>query len=163
MPAKGEPINSTHQMRLATIEDLEEIEAVILAAYENHMRQMVFPPVQLLRDHSQAIEAGEVWATGDPIVGAITLIEMDDTLLIENLVVHPTVQGSGLGRTLMAFAERTAELHGLQRVALHHNQVNIAHSGFFGHLGYHTVDRRTQHGSRRALMEKRVAAAAPRA
>jgi N-acetylglutamate synthase-like GNAT family acetyltransferase len=147
-------------MRLATIEDLEEIEAVILAAYENHMRQMVFPPVQLLRDHSQAIEAGEVWATGDPIVAAITLIEMYDTLLIENLVVHPSVQGGGLGRRLMEFAEERAELHRLQRVVLHHNEVNIAHSGFFGHLGYREVDRRTQHGSRRALMEKRVAAAA---
>ncbi len=148
-----------YEVRLARPDDLDRIEAIVAAAYESYMRRMGFPPIQLLRDDSEAIEAGHIWVAGDPIVGAIILIELDDTLLVENLAVDPSAQSTGLGRQLMEHAEETAARLALRRVVLHRNEVNLQHQGFFVHLGYSEADRRSEHGQRRAFMEKLVPAA----
>ncbi len=134
--------------------DLARIEAVVAAAYERHLQRMGFPPAQLLRDDSAAIEAGQIWVLGDPIVAAIVLIETDDTLLVENLAVHPDAQGRGLGRRLMEHAERMAVERGLRRVTLDRNEINLELREFFCHLGYFEMDRRSEYGHRRVVIEK---------
>lgn len=146
------------QLRLAEPRDLDAIEVVVAAAYESHVRRMGFPPSQLLRDDSALIEAGQIWVLGDPIIAAITLIEIDDTLLVENLAVHPDEQGRGVGRRLMEDAERMASDRGLRRLTLDRNEINRELSDFFGHLGYVELDRRSQYGHRHLVMEKLLAA-----
>jgi ribosomal protein S18 acetylase RimI-like enzyme len=143
-----------HRLRLANPSDLDRIEAVVEAAYERHLQRMGFPPAQLLRDDSAAIEAGQIWVLGDPIVAAIVLIEIDDTLLVENLAVHPDAQGAGLGHRLMEHAEAMAFERGLRRVTLDQNEINVELRDFFAHLGYMEIDRRSEYGHRRVVIEK---------
>jgi N-acetylglutamate synthase-like GNAT family acetyltransferase len=142
---------------LAQPEDLERIEFVVTAAYRHHLQRMGFPPAQLLRDDSAAIEAGQIWVLDDPIVAAIVLIEIDDTLLVENLAVHPDEQANGIGRRLMEHAELTAVERGLRRVSLDRNEINLELSDFFAHLGYTEMDRRNEFGHRRVVIEKLLA------
>lgn len=141
-------------LRRAVPSDLLRIEAVVTAAFERHLQRMSFPPAQLLRDDSAAIEAGQIWVLGDPIVAAIVLIETDDTLVVENLAVHPDEQGKGLGRQLMEHAELMAGERGLRRLALDRNEINLELRDFYLHLGYVEMDRRSEYGHRRAVMEK---------
>jgi GNAT superfamily N-acetyltransferase len=152
----GEP-GSTPELRLAAPSDLATIEAVVAAAYERHLSRMGFPPAQLLRDDSSRIEAGQIWVLGDPIIAAITLIEVNDTLLVENLAVHPDEQGRGLGRQLMESAERMASERGLRRLALDRNEINLELRDFFAELGYVEMDRRSEHGHLHGVMEKHLA------
>ena len=168
MSGEPRPRSEHRELRLAQLSDLDRIETVVSAAYENTPPPQVLPAlatgvpaadaVAALRAFSKH-EAGEIWVGGDPIVGAIILIEGNDTLLVENLAVDPSAQGTGLGRQLMEFAEQMARDHGLQRVALHHNDVNLEHRAFFDHLGYAETHRRTERGPLQMFMEKRVLAA----
>lgn len=153
MSATFEP---SEEFRLAAPADLGQIEDVVAAAFERHLQRMGFPPSQLLRDDSEAIEAGQVWVLGNPIVAAIVLIEMDDTLIVENLAVHPNMQGQGLGRQLMQHAEQIARDRGLRRLRLDRNEINLELRGFFAHLGYVEMDRLSEYGHRHGSLEKIV-------
>lgn len=133
---------------------------MVAAAYERHMQRMGFPPAQLLRDDSALIEAGHIWVVGDPIIAAITLIETDDALLVENLAVHPDEQGRGLGRRLLESAEQKATERGLRRIRLDRNEINLELSGFFSHLGYTEIDRRSEYGHLHGVIEKLLPSAA---
>jgi hypothetical protein len=46
----------------------------------------------MLRDYAHEVEHGAVWVAGTPVAGLISLIPEDDSLLIENLAVHPAAQ-----------------------------------------------------------------------
>jgi N-acetylglutamate synthase-like GNAT family acetyltransferase len=109
--------------RQATVADLPSIHRVIAAAYDSYLGRMDKPPAPLLRDYSPAIEAGAIWVTGSPVTGLISLSQVDDVILIENVAVHPDLQGRGLGRRLMDFAEQYAANRQVRRLALYTNEV----------------------------------------
>ena len=77
--------------------------------------------------------------TGQPVTGLIELTEAGDTLHVGNVAVHPSVQGTGIGRQLMDFAERRAILHGLTRLSLYTNEVMTENQAIYTHLGYREV------------------------
>lgn len=145
-------------MRQATVADLDEIHAVIQAAYAKYQTRMEKPPAPVLRDYTGPIEQGEVWVTGQPITGLISLIPMADSLLIENIAVHPAAQGTGLGTKLMWFAEQQAAERNLPRLTLYTHEVMTESQAVYAHLGYREVDRRAEDGYRRIYLEKIVPA-----
>jgi SAM-dependent methyltransferase len=142
------------KLRQATQADLPAIQAIISAAYDKYLTRMDRPPAPVVRDYGPAIEAGEIWVAGSPIVGLISLIEADDVLLIENVAVHPDRQGTGLGRRLMEFAEHQAERRQIRRLALYTNEVMTENLALYAHLGYHVTGRATEDGYRRVFLEK---------
>jgi ribosomal protein S18 acetylase RimI-like enzyme len=114
------------------------------------------PPEPVLRDYSPEVEAGAVWVTGEPLVAVIVLIEEGDSLQVENVAVQPAVQGTGIGRQLMEFAERQALARGLHRLTLYTNEVMTENIAFYTGLGYSEGDRREEHGYRRVFMKKEL-------
>ena len=143
-------------LRRATAADLPAIKALIDAAYARYLTRMDKPPGPMLRDYGPSVEAGATWVTGAPITAVLTLYPRDDHLLIENIAVHPSVQGRGLGRDLMSFAEQEAARGGLTRMTLFTHEVMTENQAIYAHLGYTEVDRRTEDGYRRIYMEKRL-------
>jgi len=144
--------------RRATLADLPSIQRVIVAAYDKYLSRMDKPPAPLLRDYRPAIKAGAIWVTGNPVRGLISLTQVDDLILIENVAVHPDQQGSGLGRLLMEFAEHYASKRRIQRLALYTNEVMTENQEIYAHLGYQVTSRRTESGYRRIYMEKTLPA-----
>ncbi|HEY2131299.1 MAG TPA: GNAT family N-acetyltransferase [Streptosporangiaceae bacterium] len=141
-------------MRRATAADLEPIHAVIQAAYAKYLSRMSKPPAPVLRDYRGPVEAGAVWVTGTPITGLISLTHVKDSLLIENIAVHPAAQGTGLGRRLMQFAEQQAADQDITRLTLYTHEMMSESQAIYAHLGYREVERRTEDGYRRIYMEK---------
>jgi ribosomal protein S18 acetylase RimI-like enzyme len=141
-------------VRQATAADLDTIHAVIQAAYAKYLSRMPKPPAPMLRDYTGYIERGAVWVTGQPITGLISLTPAGDSLLIENIAVHPAEQGTGLGAELMRFAEQQAQQRKLRRLTLYTHEVMTENQAIYVHLGYHEVDRRTEDGYRRIYMQK---------
>ncbi len=142
-------------LRLATPQDLYEIEQLVTASYAKYLPHMDRAPAPLERDYAAAIENREIWVVGDPIQGLISLITKPEAvLLIENIAVHPSNQGSGRGRELMDFAEVVATDRGLNRLALYTNEAMTENLSLYEHFGFSVVDRRTEDGYRRVYMEK---------
>jgi len=141
--------------RLAKPQELSEIEEVVTASYEKYLPRMDKPPAPMERDYAEAIENREIWVVGDPVQGLISLITTPEgVLLIENVAVHPSAQGSGRGGELMSFAEFVATDCGLDRLALYTNEAMTENLSLYEHLGFHEVGRRTEDGFRRIYMEK---------
>jgi ribosomal protein S18 acetylase RimI-like enzyme len=141
-------------VRQATTADLDAVHAVIQAAYAKYQTRMEKPPAPVLRDYTGLIEQGEVWVTGQPITGLISLTPAGDSLLIENIAVHPAAQGTGVGGRLMRFAEQQAAQRNLPRLTLYTHEVMTESQAVYAHLGYREVDRRAEDGYRRIYMEK---------
>ncbi|MGH3300809.1 MAG: GNAT family N-acetyltransferase [Streptosporangiaceae bacterium] len=146
------------ELRQATAADLPAVQRVIAAAYDRYLSRMDPPPAPLLRDYGAAIDSGDVWVTGTPIVGLISLTPTGDVMLIENVAVDPAQQGTGLGRRLMEFAEQQATQRGIRRLALYTNEVMTENQAIYAHLGYRVTDRRTEAGYRRLYLEKTLPA-----
>jgi ribosomal protein S18 acetylase RimI-like enzyme len=141
--------------RLAKTEELTEIEEVVTVSYEKYLPRMDKPPAPMGRDYAEAIENREIWVVGDPVQGLILLIAIPEgVLLIENVAVHPSIQGSGRGRELMDFAEVVATERGLNRLALYTNEAMTENLFLYEHLGFFEAGRRTEDGYRRIYMEK---------
>jgi ribosomal protein S18 acetylase RimI-like enzyme len=143
--------------RPATTADLPAIREVVGAAYAGYLSRMDRPPAPMLADYGAAVDAGELWVTGQPVAGLIELTEDGDALHVGNVAVHPGSQGTGLGRLLMDFAERRAILLGHTRLSLYTNEVMTENQAIYTHLGYREVGRHADDGYRRVYMEKLLA------
>jgi ribosomal protein S18 acetylase RimI-like enzyme len=110
----------------------------------------------MLRDYRPSVEAGTTWISGSPITAVLTLYPGDDHLLLENIAVHPSAQGRGLGRALMSFAEQEAARRGLTRMTLVTHEVMTENQAIYARLGYAEVERRSEDGYRRIYMEKHL-------
>jgi N-acetylglutamate synthase-like GNAT family acetyltransferase len=146
-------------IRQANEADLPVIEEIITAAYSKYLARMDRPPAPMLRDYDLAVEQGAVWVVGTPIAGLISLSPAGDSLLVENLAVHPAAQGAGLGRALMDFAEQQARKLRLPRLALYTNEVMTENQAIYAHLGYQETARRSEDGYQRVFMQKELPSA----
>src|SRR5690348_278488 len=117
--SRCDPYPGIMDPRPATAADLPAIREVVGAAYARYLSRMDRPPAPMLADYGAAVDAGQLWVTGQPVAGLIELTEDGDALHVANVAVHPSVQGTGIGRQLMDFAERRAILHGLTRLSLY--------------------------------------------
>jgi GNAT superfamily N-acetyltransferase len=144
----------TEPPRRANHDDLPALREIIRAAYAPYLARLDRPPAPMVRDMRQHIENGQLWVIGRPIAGLICLVPEDDSLLVENVAVHPAAQGAGLGRRLMEFAEWRATCVGIRRVVLYTNEVMTENLAMYGHLGFREVDRRIEDGYHRVFMER---------
>jgi ribosomal protein S18 acetylase RimI-like enzyme len=151
------PADPQLSLRRATAADLTTIRDLIDAAYARYLTRMDKPPGPMLRDYGPSIEAGATWVAGSPIIAVLTLYPRDDHLLIENVAVHPSAQGRGLGHALMSFAEQEAARLGFNRTTLYTHEVMTENQAIYARLGYTEVERRSEDGYRRIYMEKRLA------
>ena len=136
---------------------MSEIEELVAASYDKYRSRMEKPPAPLFQDYAASIGREELWVVGSPVRGLISLTARPDgTLLIENIAVRPSAQGSGLGRDLMAFAEHEAASRGLHRLVLYTSEAMTENLTIYGRLGFVEVARRTEDGYHRIYMEKAV-------
>jgi ribosomal protein S18 acetylase RimI-like enzyme len=156
VPPRPDTTPEPLSLRRATAADLPAIKAVIDAAYARYLTRMDKPPGPMLRDYRPSVEAGTTWVSGSPITAVLTLYPGDGHLLLENIAVHPSAQGRGLGRALMSFAEQEAARRGLTRMTLVTHEVMTENQAIYARLGYAEVERRAEDGYRRIYMEKHL-------
>jgi ribosomal protein S18 acetylase RimI-like enzyme len=143
-------------VRSAMQGDVEQIARLVNVAYAKYLSKMERPPAPMLADYTELIAHSDVYvlASRSEIAGLLVLKAQDQALLIENVAVDPAFQGQGLGRRLMAFAERYAREHGLRELRLYTNEVMVENLAFYRRLGFEEVERRVDDGYRRVFMRK---------
>ncbi len=88
------------------------------------------------------------------MTGLIELTPSADSLHVGNVAVHPSAQGTGLGRRLLEFAAEQARQRGLNRLDLFTNEVMTENQAIYARLGFRETARRTEDGYHRIYLEK---------
>ncbi len=99
-------------MRLsrANHSDHVALDALQRAAYAENEKRLGATPLPLKADYAQVLRDMEVWLAGDreDPDGALVLEFRGDDMLIWSVSTHPRARGTGVGRGLLALAEKRA-------------------------------------------------------
>jgi ribosomal protein S18 acetylase RimI-like enzyme len=94
-------------------------------------------------------------ATG-AIVGIVVLTVTDEGFLVDNVAVHPGHRGTGLGRTLLGFAEAEARRAGFDALYRYTHEQMTEDLALYSRIGYVEDDRRSQGACSRVYLRKHL-------
>lgn len=145
--------------RLASLQDRSAVEDVVQRAYAHYVSRIGKPPGPMLDDYAALIADGRVNVIeqGGAMRAIVVLIPQEDALLLDNVAVVPEAQGSGLGRTMLQFAERSALEAGYRCIRLYTNEAMTENIALYLRLGYVETHRAEEHGLKRVYMVKTLA------
>jgi GNAT superfamily N-acetyltransferase len=122
--------------------DLEGLLALQQGAYAKNRPLLGVEPIPLLADYARILRTMEIWVfeRDGRLLGALILKPRPDDLLIWSVAVHPSAQGRGIGRALLAAADERARQIGRTVVRLY-TGTPLAHLvTWYGRHGY-TIER----------------------
>ena len=130
------------KLRRAVAEDAAAVRALTRAAYAKWVPLIGREPKPMQADYERAVREHRIDLAlrADALAGLIETIEQPDHLLIENVAVAPAFQGKGVGRRLMAHAERLAVELGRTELRLYTNARFTENVALYRRLGYR-IDR----------------------
>lgn len=123
-------------IRPARAREAAALAEIARAAYAPYVPLLGFEPPPMRPDLPAAIAAGRVRVAGDPAEGFVIAGPDGADWHIENVSVAPARQGTGLGRALIAHAERLGRAAGFRRVTLYTNRVMEGPLALYPRLGY---------------------------
>lgn len=88
------------------------------------------------------------------IAGVLVLAETPDGFLLDNVAVHPSYRGTGIGRRLLALAESRARTAGYTSIYLYTHVQMTENSALYAKIGYVEYDRGTENGLARVYLRK---------
>jgi GNAT superfamily N-acetyltransferase len=141
--------------RLARAGDLPQIEALVEAAYAKYVPRIGMRPLPMDDDYEARVERSEAWVIGD-VDALIVLVPDEEWLLVDNVAVRPDLQGRGLGRRLLAFAEDEASRRGYRELRLYTNEKMTENRALYARLGYEELGGETITGRHAVWMRKRL-------
>ena len=143
-------------LRIATASDCDDVKACAAEAYALYVPRMGRKPAPMVADFAAPIAAGHVHvaAADDAFAGFIVLYPRGDHIHVENVAIYPAVQGRGIGKALLAFAETEAKRQGLAAIELYTNAMMTENQRFYPHLGYIETGRRDEDGFARVYYRK---------
>jgi GNAT superfamily N-acetyltransferase len=141
------------EVRPAVPADRRDVERTVLAAYGHWAEVIGMRPLPMDAGYGRLIGEGHVFVIG-PADGLIVLVPEDGVLLVDNVAVRPSLQGRGIGRSLLAFAERRARLLGLPALRLYTNEKMTSNISLYRSLGYRETGRELRAGRHTVHMRK---------
>ena len=144
-------------IREALPEDAEAAGRCVDAAYRHYIERIGKPPGPMLDDYAEVIQRHSVFvAEIDQIVGVLVLIQKHEQLLLDNLAVHPRLQGHGLGKRLLELAEAEAIARGFERLDLYTHASMNENIAMYRSLGYIETRRVSENGYPRIYLHKKL-------
>lgn len=132
------------EIRPASAADVAAVKSVTDAAYHHYIERIGLVPQPMERDHAANVAAGQVFVTGDPVIGLVVVEEHADHLYVDNIAVHPDAQGTGVGRRLLEFVDAHARVRGLSEIRLYTNAMMWENQKIYPKFGYEVVERRVE-------------------
>lgn len=145
-------------IRPAQVGEAAQLRQLVQRAYEHYVPRIGRRPVPMDADYEAIVEDGRAWVAedGGAIAGLLVLEVCEDHVLIENVAVDPALQGRGVGRALLAFAERRALELGLSELRLYTHEKMTENQALYARLGYRNEGRRVEENLPRVFMSKRI-------
>lgn len=146
-------------LRRAVTADAPAIRALTRLAYAKWVPVAGREPLPMRADYEAALRDHRIdllYKEGE-LAALIETVAETDHLLIENVAVSPAFQGQGLGRTLVAHAERLAVAAGYGEVRLYTNKLFAANVTLYQRLGYRIDREEALNGGTAVHMSRRLA------
>lgn len=123
-----------------------EVADLVKAAYEHYVERIGRLPGPMTEDYVEVIHSRQVTVAerSGTIAGVIVLTVTDEGFLIDNVAVHPSRRGTGLGRALLEFAETEARRAGYDSVYLFTHEKMTENLALYSRIGYVEYDRRSR-------------------
>ncbi|MCI0689878.1 MAG: GNAT family N-acetyltransferase [Sporichthyaceae bacterium] len=143
-------------LRPAAESDASDVTALVNAAYGHYVERIGQLPGPMTEDYLEVIRSRRVTVVddGDGIVGVIVLRITKEGFLVDNVAVHPTQHGRGIGRALLEFAEAEAASAGFESIYLFTHETMTENLALYQRIGYVEYDRRPVHGFSRVYLRK---------
>jgi ribosomal protein S18 acetylase RimI-like enzyme len=145
-------------VRRAGGSDVAALAALARDAYEVYVPRIGRMPAPMTADYAEAVRSGMTWAAvrDGVIVGLLVLVVRPDHLLLQNVAVLPSAQGSGIAARLLKLAEEQARELGREEIRLYTNEVMTENLAYYPKHGYNETHRAEQDGFRRVFFSKRL-------
>jgi ribosomal protein S18 acetylase RimI-like enzyme len=113
----------------------------------------------MLDDYAQVIRCKRVTVaeSGGTIVGVLVLDVDDEGFVVDNVAVDPSHRGTGIGKTLLEFAEAEARGAGFDSIYLYTHEKMSENLALYSRIGYVEYARRAQDGFSLVYMRKSLA------
>lgn len=146
------------RLRPARPSDAPALAKLVDEAYDHYVERMGTPPRPMTDDYDDVIRSQRVTVAevDGAIVGLVALTVTDEGFLIDNIAVDPRRQGSGVGRTLLVFAEDEARRGGFDSIHLYTNEVMVENIALYTRIGYVEFDRRARGAYSVVYLRKRL-------
>jgi ribosomal protein S18 acetylase RimI-like enzyme len=147
------------RLRPATASDAAAVADVVSAAYGHYVERIGTRPGPMRQDYERVVRDQQVTVAEQQgtVVGVLVLRVTDEGFLIDNVAVHPSRQGAGLGRVLLALAEDEARRAGFGSIYLYTHEKMTENQELYRRIGYVEYDRRCEGGLTRVFMRKPLA------
>jgi N-acetylglutamate synthase-like GNAT family acetyltransferase len=134
-----------YSLRPAERSDAEAVAALVNSAYGHYIERIGGPPRPMTDDYEQVIRNHRVTVAESEggVVGVIVLAITEEGFLIDNVAVHPSYRGRGLGKGLLMFAEDEARKAGFDSIYLYTHEKMFENQALYAKIGYVEVDRRS--------------------
>ncbi|MEA4971881.1 hypothetical protein SDC9_117475 [bioreactor metagenome] len=144
------------RLRKAVLSDVEKVSDCVYSAYQKYVPRMGKKPGPMLDDYHFLIENGHVYTIeySGCMAGVLVLKNFDAFILLENVAVLPSFQGRGLGKSMIAYAERYAYEKGIREIRLYTNAAMTENICIYKKLGYVEYDDRYEAGYHRIYFLK---------
>ena len=131
-------MSSAEELRQGTAGNARAIRELTRAAYAKWVPVIGREPKPMTADYGEALRKHrfDLLYLEGKLAALIETIPEVDHLLIENVAVAPPYQGRGLGRKLMAHAEKPAASLGFGEIKLYTNKLFAENIRLYGKLGY---------------------------
>jgi ribosomal protein S18 acetylase RimI-like enzyme len=152
----GPPLNWSP--RPAREADADPLAQLIDEAYGHYVERLGMRPGPMREDYAKVIRDREVTLieSEGALVGALVLGVGEQGFTIENVAIHPTRQGEGLGRALLELAEEQARRGGFDSIHLYTHEKMAENLALYERIGYVEYERRAEWGFSRVFMSKRL-------
>jgi GNAT superfamily N-acetyltransferase len=130
----------------------------VAAAFEHYIERIGRPPMPMLLDFPAAIGAQQVWVAdmdGD-VVGVLVIYPTGEGFYIDTVAVSPPLQGTGVGKLLLQFAEREALQRGFDSIYLCTHVKMTENQRLYPKIGYVETERKVDQGFARVFYRKRL-------
>jgi ribosomal protein S18 acetylase RimI-like enzyme len=131
-------------IRRARADDVAAIAALAEDAYAIYIPVIGRKPEPITVDYADIVAAGDTWVIDDDagrVIASLVLRENGDHLLIWSIAVASHRQRSGLGQTLLAWAEREARRRGRPELRLYTNERMTRNIAIYERHGYTRTGR----------------------
>jgi N-acetylglutamate synthase-like GNAT family acetyltransferase len=146
-------------IRPAVLSDATAVAGLVNAAYQHYVARIGMLPGPMTRDYEKVIGDQQVTIAerDGAIVAVLALGVTEDGFLIDNIAVHPSWQGKGLGHALLRLAESRARAADFISIYLYTHEKMTENQALYARFGYVEYLRRTDDGLTRVYMRKSLA------